>query len=78
VNKIVREHYPVANLPEDLREGLDPTGTAIVTVTPEPAAAAKTSPLDIVREYRAKHSPRYRDDQEILDLVRRVRDGDPL
>lgn len=23
MNKIVREHYPVANLPEDLREGLD-------------------------------------------------------
>ena len=32
MNKIVREHYPVAKLPEDLREGLDPDGTAVVTV----------------------------------------------
>jgi hypothetical protein len=78
MNKIVREHYPVAKLPEDLREGLDPSGTAAVTITPEPAVARKRSALDIVREYRAKHLPRYRSDQEIVDLVRRIRDGDPL
>jgi hypothetical protein len=27
MNKIVREHYPVSKLPEDLREGLGETGT---------------------------------------------------
>jgi hypothetical protein len=78
VNKIVREHYRVAKLPEDLREGLDPSGTVTITVTPEPAAPRKTRALDIVKEYRAKHSPRYGSDQEIIDLVRRIRDGDPL
>ncbi|MFI4995942.1 MAG: hypothetical protein ACHQAQ_09180 [Hyphomicrobiales bacterium] len=76
--KIVREHYPIAKLPEDLREGLDPDAMAVVTVTPEPRSGHKASPLDIVDEYRAKHAPRYRSDQEIVDLVRRIRDGDKL
>ena len=77
MNKIVREHYPVANLPEDLREGLDPSGMAVVTVTLEPTTR-KSSGLDVVRQYRAKHAPRYHSDQEIVDLVRRIRDGEPL
>jgi hypothetical protein len=78
MNKIVREHYPVAKLPEDLREGLDPDAMAVVTVTQEPRAGHEASPLDIIKEYRAKHPPRYRSDQEVVDLVRRIRDGDPL
>jgi len=38
MNKIVREHYPVANLPEDLREGFD--SGAIVKVVIEVEAPA--------------------------------------
>jgi len=33
MNKIIREHYPVANLPEDLREGL--TGHETVKIVIE-------------------------------------------
>ncbi len=32
MNKIVRDHYPVANLPEDLREGLAVGGTVRVVI----------------------------------------------
>lgn len=35
MNKIVREHYPVANLPEDLREGLERDATVRVVVEVE-------------------------------------------
>jgi hypothetical protein len=38
MNKIVREHYPVANLPADLREGLGEGVTARVMVEIEEAA----------------------------------------
>jgi hypothetical protein len=39
MNKIVREHYPAANLPEDLREGLasDAMVRIVVEVEEKPA-----------------------------------------
>ena len=36
MNRIVREHYPVAELPEDLREGFGAGETVRVTVEVEP------------------------------------------
>ena len=41
MNKIVRDHYPVANLPEDLREGLGDVATVRVVVESEPSASNK-------------------------------------
>jgi hypothetical protein len=35
MNRIIREHYPAANLPEDLREGLDQDATVRVVVEVE-------------------------------------------
>jgi hypothetical protein len=40
MNKIVREHYPVENLPEDLREGLEAGSTVRVVVEVENAPSA--------------------------------------
>jgi hypothetical protein len=80
MNKIVREHYPVSKLPEDLREGLDLAATVIVTVTAEAShePRRKSSGREIIERYRATHPPRYRNIQEILDVVRKIRDGGPL
>jgi hypothetical protein len=80
MTRIVREHYPVSKLPEDLREGLDPDAKALVTVTAEASDAprGKSSGREIIERYRATHPPRYRDIQEILDVVRKIRDGGPL
>ena len=36
MNEIVRRHYPVSRLPDDLREGLAPDGLATVSIAPEP------------------------------------------
>jgi len=44
VNKIVRQHYPVEKLPEDLRAGL-PAGRT-VTVTLESEAVPRTDSFD--------------------------------
>jgi hypothetical protein len=35
MNKIVREHYPASQLPEDLRPGVNPSATVTVTVEEE-------------------------------------------
>jgi len=42
MNKIVRQHYPVANLPEDLREGLAKDATVRIVLEVEDAADDST------------------------------------
>jgi hypothetical protein len=32
MNRVIREHYPVSRLPDDLRGDLDPASTVTVTV----------------------------------------------
>jgi hypothetical protein len=39
MNKIVRDHYPVSKLPEDLRQGLEGVTTVRVVVETEPRAS---------------------------------------
>ncbi len=73
MNKIVREHYPVANLPEDLREGLE-TG-ATVRVVLEVEDNARTIPSD--RYPGFKDSPSISRKpltiEETLELIRRYK-----
>jgi hypothetical protein len=47
MNKIVREHYPVANLPEDLREGFDAGATVRIVVEGERTQAESRVLLDL-------------------------------
>jgi hypothetical protein len=35
MNRIVKKHYPVGRLPEDLREGLPEGGWVDIVITPE-------------------------------------------
>lgn len=37
MNKVVREHYPAAKLPPELREGLDPGASVTITIEQESA-----------------------------------------
>ena len=37
MNRLVREHYPVSKLPEDLREGFEGRGDVTVTIEAGPA-----------------------------------------
>ena len=47
MNKIVREHYPVANLPEDLREGFDVGARVTVVVEVESAPVEGSALLEL-------------------------------
>lgn len=40
MNRIVRKHYPVSKLPEDLREGFGLTDSVVVTVEAEAGSMA--------------------------------------
>lgn len=86
MNKVVRDHYPVSKLPDDLRAGLDPSMD--VRIVLEPAATdgheaePLTSILEAMRDRRtlsADPVTRVRalraewDDRE--DLHRRIRSG---
>jgi len=72
MNRIFREHYPVARLPKDLREGLDPKGEVTVTLEKEGEPSRKVLSLE---EILAARRPPYRSSAEIDDDIRRSRDG---
>jgi hypothetical protein len=78
VNKIVRERYPIAKLPADLREGMDADLTATVVVTINETnriadAEATTKPMTL-DEIFALRRPPYRTKEEIDADIRRQRD----
>lgn len=71
MNRIVREHYPVAKLPEDLREGLGLTGEVRVVIEPWEEVGEPVS-LD---EIFAARKPPFRSAEEIDADLRALRDG---
>jgi hypothetical protein len=71
MNQIVRENYPAAKLPEDLRAGLDPAATVTVVVT---VAEQKPEHVMSLEEIFAARRPPFRSKQEIDDDIRRQRD----
>ena len=70
MNRIVRHHYPVAKLPDDLREGLDPAADVVVTVE-EVVRPATHSLLD---EIVARRRPPYLSGDEVVRIIREGRD----
>jgi hypothetical protein len=71
MNRVVR-HYPVSQLPEDLRTGLDPETAVTVTIVAEDAKPEKIVSLE---EIWAMRTPPFRTAQEIDDDLRRDRDA---
>ena len=72
MNKITREHYPAARLPEDLREGVDPASTVTVTVTVE--GSQRPERVMSLEEIFAARRPPYRSSEEIVSSIRQLRD----
>jgi hypothetical protein len=74
MNRIVRENYPVANLPEDLRPTTDPN--AVVTVTIEDVADEMKRPEQIMtfEEIFSLTGFRRLSKYEIDEDIRRQRD----
>ena len=71
MNTIVREHYPVSELPENLREGLDIAGSVRVVIEQE---EHPREPALSLEELFAMRRPSYKTTEEIVAEVRRQRD----
>jgi hypothetical protein len=70
MNKIVRDHYPVANLPEDLREGLGDVATVRVVVEVE----GKTSVDDNLYPGLTEFQDEPRKPMTAAELIERIRE----
>jgi hypothetical protein len=71
MNKIIRENYPAARLPDDLRTGLDPTAKVTVTVTLEERRPEHVLSLE---EIWALRRPPFRSMDEIDTELRQLRE----
>ncbi len=72
MNKTVREHYPAAKLPDDLRETL-PDG-AFVTVSIEPEAQDELPAMTLEEIFALARSAPRRDAEQIDAELRALRD----
>lgn len=70
MNQIVRLHYPVSKLPEDLREGLNPSGEVTVTLLEETPSRTVLS----LEEMFALRRPPYLSKEEIDAHIREMRE----
>lgn len=71
MNRITREHYPASKLPEDLRDGMDPSSTVTVTVVEEEKRPEKVMSLEEIFSLKGF---RRRSAEEIDEDLRRQRD----
>jgi hypothetical protein len=71
MNKIVREHYPAAQLPEELRPSDDPNARVTVIIEEEEQRPQHVPSLE---ELWASRQPPFRTKEEIDAEIRRQRD----
>ena len=71
MNRIVRDHYPAAKLPDDLREGIDPSAEVIVTVE----QIERPERVLSLEEIWALRRPPFRSAEEIDRMIREQRDA---
>jgi hypothetical protein len=71
MNRIVKAHYPVSALPEDLRQGLDPSAevTVIIEETKRPSRVRS------IDELFAARRPPFRSAENIDKQIRQGRDA---
>jgi hypothetical protein len=72
MNKIIREHYPASKLPDDLREGIDPSGHVTVTVVEEQQPPSRKELVRLLELSRRRS--RSAGDVSSEEAVRRIRD----
>jgi hypothetical protein len=70
MNKIVRENYPASKLPEDLREGIDPSTRVTVTVVED---TPPHRPMTLEEIWQSAQ-PKYHSAEEIVAQIRELRD----
>lgn len=72
MNRIVREHYPAAKLPEDLREGFAADADVRVVIEVQPRTGTK-KPFDL-QELFDRARPSFRNADEVADHIRAMRE----
>ena len=73
MNRIVREHYPVAALPADLREGFEPAADVRITVELASGPSADKKPFSLDALF-AKVRPSFASDEEVAAHIKAMRD----
>jgi hypothetical protein len=73
MDRIVKEHYPAARLPDDLREGLDPAQLVTITVAVEEKQSEPTKVLTLEEIFALRRAP-FRSGEEIDEDIRRQGD----
>jgi len=71
MNKIIREHYPAAQLPEDLRPNEDPNARVTVIIEEEEQRHDRVLSLEDIWAMRERP---FRTKEEIDSEIRRQRD----
>jgi hypothetical protein len=71
MNRIIRENYPASKLPEDLRDGMDPSSTVTVTIVREEKRSEEVMSLEEIFSLKGF---RRRSATEIDADLRRQRD----
>jgi hypothetical protein len=78
VNKIVLEHYPVSQLPHDLREQIRGVEKVTLTIEAEEQTNGEPAQLKGIGDWYAKYKhvrrQNYKTTEEVNDWVRSLRD----
>ena len=72
MNRIIHEHYPAAKLPEELRQGINPSGHVTVTVVEEERRPTRDELVQLLEQARARAQAV--GDVSSEEAVRRIRD----
>lgn len=73
MNKIVREHYPVDQLPKDLRASFQP-GATVTVIVQEDAVSQTMSGADTVAQLEALRNSIPVADDDPVERIRKLRD----
>ncbi len=74
MNRVVKEHYPVAALPEDLRATIPAATHVTVTIEEERPRKSLEELLSEMADYRSRHAGEEISEAEAVARVRALRD----
>lgn len=74
MTRIVRNHYPVDKLPEDLRKAVRPATSVNVTLVPDTSVRSMSEIRKSIVALRARPDFKPVDPQDAVDRIRALRD----
>jgi hypothetical protein len=74
MNRIIHEHYPASKLPDDLREGINPSAHVTVTVVEEEQQPSREKLVQLLEEARQRSRSGDVSTDEAARRIRELRD----